>query len=206
MSRSKWKNLGAEGEAPGGNPGRKEKPLNRRKKNMTRRRTKATRGDSQHKALPCDPAAHPSGSGKPASSQPSIRDSGTERQTVLLSLTASSELSNQHSVIDEPATDLGKILRAEAEALKLPPGERRVLDKIAQALEEKRPPGRPPGMTKDRLGQATMLQQLIDTDPIKRGALKRAAFKVYPSLRQDLAYERARQTLKDWRRVLLSKP
>jgi transcriptional regulator with XRE-family HTH domain len=68
----------------------------------------------------------------------------------------------------------------------------------AEAAERKR--GRPKGMTKDRIEEGRKLEALIEKHGGKRGAVKKAAMEVYSELRADLAYERARQTRKDYGR------
>jgi hypothetical protein len=57
------------------------------------------------------------------------------------------------------------------------------------------------GMTKGRIEEATKLDELVRQAGGKRGALKKAAQTVYQGVRFDLAYDRARQTLKDWKRA-----
>jgi DNA-binding XRE family transcriptional regulator len=57
------------------------------------------------------------------------------------------------------------------------------------------------GMTSDRIKEAVELSQLVAATGGKRGALKSAAARVYQGVRLDLAYDRARQTLKDWKRA-----
>ena len=54
-------------------------------------------------------------------------------------------------------------------------------------------------MTQDRVNEALKLMELIQQEDGKRGALKRASRNVYPGVTLDLAYDRARQTLKDYR-------
>jgi predicted transcriptional regulator len=60
--------------------------------------------------------------------------------------------------------------------------------------------GRPKGMTRDRIEEGRKLEALIEKRGGKRGAVKEAAMEVYSDLREDLAYDRARQTRKDYGR------
>jgi hypothetical protein len=68
-----------------------------------------------------------------------------------------------------------------------------------EAGEKKtRDPGRPRGMTPERIEEAKKLLKLIAEDG-KRGAQKRAAKKVYSGIGEDLAVDRAEKTLRDYR-------
>lgn len=67
-------------------------------------------------------------------------------------------------------------------------------------LKESKHVGRPTGMTEDRIEEGRRLEELIEKYGGKRGALKKAAIEVYRGVRADLAYDRARQTRKDYDR------
>jgi hypothetical protein len=56
------------------------------------------------------------------------------------------------------------------------------------------------GMTEDRIKEGRELEKLIEKYGGKRGAVKKAAIEVYRGVRPDLAYDRARQTRKDYGR------
>lgn len=60
--------------------------------------------------------------------------------------------------------------------------------------------GRRPGMSADRIREAQQLESWIERFGGERGAIKKAAAKVYPELDSSLRYDRARQTLKDYRK------
>lgn len=72
------------------------------------------------------------------------------------------------------------------------------------ALEkpQKKRAGRPSGMTPERIEEAIQLSELIAAFGGKRGALKKAAKHVYKKITPDLACDRARQTLADYRKLL----
>jgi hypothetical protein len=61
--------------------------------------------------------------------------------------------------------------------------------------------GRKPGMTEDRLREARQLLAAIERLGGKRGAIKKAAGEVYPTIDSALRYDRARQTLRDYHRL-----
>ena len=63
----------------------------------------------------------------------------------------------------------------------------------------KKKPGRRRGMTTERIKEAIHLSEFVKLAGGKRGALKAASKKVYQNVSPDLAYDRARQTLKDWK-------
>jgi hypothetical protein len=62
--------------------------------------------------------------------------------------------------------------------------------------------GRKPGMTEDRIEEARQLLAAIERHGGKRGAVKKAAAEVYPTIDSALRYDRARQTLRDYRHRL----
>lgn len=65
--------------------------------------------------------------------------------------------------------------------------------------QKKKPVGRSKGMSEDRVKEAQHLLRVIAENGGKRGAVKLAAKAVYRGISPDLAYDRARQTLKDYR-------
>ena len=75
---------------------------------------------------------------------------------------------------------------------------------MQEALEkpQKKSVGRPPGMTRERIEEAERLLELTVAFGGKRGAQKRAAKQVYENIAPDLACDRARQTLRDYRKLL----
>ena len=74
---------------------------------------------------------------------------------------------------------------------------------MQEALQnpQKKGVGRPPGMTPERIEEAEQLVALIAANGRKRGALKRAAKQVYKNIAPDLACDRARQTIRDYRKL-----
>ncbi len=70
----------------------------------------------------------------------------------------------------------------------------------AEPSKESKHVGRPTGMTEARIEEGRKLEKLIEKYGRKRGAVKKAAIEVYRGVRQDLAYDRARQTRKDYDR------
>jgi transcriptional regulator with XRE-family HTH domain len=61
--------------------------------------------------------------------------------------------------------------------------------------------GRPRGMTRDRIAEALRLSELIERAGGKRGSVRDACRKVYSDIAPDLAYDRGRQTLREWKRA-----
>jgi hypothetical protein len=73
---------------------------------------------------------------------------------------------------------------------------------LRQEIKERRPAdkgGRPSGMTEERIREARDLLAWIEKFGGERGAIKKAAAKVYPDADPGSRYDRARQTLADYR-------
>jgi predicted transcriptional regulator len=64
---------------------------------------------------------------------------------------------------------------------------------------QKRSAGRPSGMTPERIKEAKQLEEAMDKFGRVRGSLRKAAKVVYRGIAADLGYDRARQTIKDFR-------
>jgi hypothetical protein len=60
-------------------------------------------------------------------------------------------------------------------------------------------------MTSARISEAQQLQKLIAQYGGKRGSIKKAAMKVYENIPEHLRYDRARQTLSDYRKFMAKK-
>jgi hypothetical protein len=101
------------------------------------------------------------------------------------------------------------ILEIAAEIAEKKPAQKvlRLANRVFQRARTMREPskeskhaGRPTGMTEERIKEGRELEKLIEKYGGKRGAIKKAAIEVYRGVRPDLAYDRARQTRKDYRR------
>jgi DNA-binding CsgD family transcriptional regulator len=95
-----------------------------------------------------------------------------------------------------PVWIVEKALKLDEDAL---PSRESVRSILTASVPRKNAVGRPEGMTKERIEEGRKLEASIKKHGGKRGALRKAVPEVYPGISEIVAYDRARQTLKDYR-------